>query len=117
MSQITPKRIILKCREQYLQDQSEMVTAFFCSLSLETPTDYYLHICYDLSSPSSLFLVFDLFCKQVPDVDVGKLEPRVFKVKRNSTFVFHDLGDVASKQAQPRSLALPWGTDTSNQTS
>ena len=126
--------MVLKCREQYFQDQREMVTAFFDSQGLKTLEDYYIHICSEPSSPSSLFLVLDLHCKEVPDVEVSKLELRMFKVSRNSTLcvvstnyyniaklalssIFRGLGEAASKQAQPRSLTLGWGTNQSNQRS
>ncbi|KAH8800720.1 hypothetical protein F5884DRAFT_534903 [Xylogone sp. PMI_703] len=116
MSQITPKRMVLKYREEYFKDLKEMITAFSDSQSLGTLEDCYVHHCYDPSSPSSLFLVLDLYCKEVPDVDVSKLELRMFKVSK-PIVKFRDLGAAASKQAQPRSLTLRWGTDQSNQKS
>src|SRR5436189_87824 len=135
MSQVvTPKRIVLKCREQYFQDQREMVSAFFDSQGLKTLEDYYIHIYSEPSSPSSLFLVLDLYCKEIPDVDLSKLELQIFKVSKPNTLcvvstnydnitnlalssTFRDLGEAARKQAHPRSLTLGWGTNQSSQRS
>lgn len=82
MSQVTPKRVVLKCREQYFQEQKAMVTAFLNSQDLQTVEDYYTHIIFEPSSPSNLYLVLDLHCKEIPGVDLNELELQVFKVSR-----------------------------------
>ena len=85
ISQAVPRRFVLKCREQYFQNQQEMVTAFFDTQGLKALEDYQIHICSDPSSQSSLFLVLDLHCKEIPDADLSKVELRLFKVSRNNT--------------------------------
>lgn len=61
-----------------------MVTAFFRSQNLNSPKndDIHMHILYEPSSPSHLYLVLDVHCKEVPCVDLSELEPRVFIVSR-----------------------------------
>jgi hypothetical protein len=82
MSEVTAKRMILKCPQQYFQQQEAMVTAFFHSQGLKDPVDYFSHILYDSSTPSKLYLVLDLHYKEIPNVDLNELELRVFKVLR-----------------------------------
>ncbi|KAF2804379.1 uncharacterized protein BDZ99DRAFT_467436 [Mytilinidion resinicola] len=116
-SHCAPKRVVLRCREQYFQDQGAMVTAFFDSQNLKPPEDYYTHICFEPSSPSNLYLVLDLHCKETPGVDLSELELQVFKVSRRDAFIFENLGEAARKLARQRSLSLRWGTNQSNQRS
>jgi hypothetical protein len=85
IGQPTPKRIVLRCREQYFQDQRAMVEAFFKSQNLSNLEDYGIHICGEPSSPTILYLVLDLHCKEIPNVNLSKLELQVFKVSRNNT--------------------------------
>lgn len=59
-----------------------MVTAFLDSQDLKTVEDYYMHVIFDPSSPSNLYLVLDLHYKEVPVVDLNELELQVFKVSR-----------------------------------
>jgi hypothetical protein len=91
MSQATPKRVVLKCRDEYLQNPGAViavVAAFFDSQDLQTPEDHYTHICRELSSPSSLYVVLDLHCKEIPNVDLSELELQVFKIyKPNALYV------------------------------
>lgn len=88
MSELTPKRVILRCPGQYFQDQGAMVTAFFDSQDLQPPKNYFSHILDDPSSHSKLYLVLDLHHKEIPSVDLNKLELHVFKVsKRNELYV------------------------------
>lgn len=61
-----------------------MVEAFFESQNLPNLEDYGIHICADPSSLTHLYLVLDLYCKEIPNVDLSKLEPQVFKVSRNN---------------------------------
>ncbi|KAF2415396.1 hypothetical protein EJ08DRAFT_567349, partial [Tothia fuscella] len=116
MSEITPKRIILKCPQEYFRDWTAMITAFFDSQGLEAP-DYFSHTVYDPSSPSKLFLVLDLNYKEMPDVNLNNLELQVLKVTKGKTFTFTDLGERAQIQARPRSLDLGWATDKPNRRS
>jgi hypothetical protein len=88
MSEVTPKRIILKCPQQYFQDQEAMVTAFFHSQGLKTPDDYFSHILYDSSTPSKLYLVLDLHYKEIPNVNPNELELQVFKVLRRKALLY-----------------------------
>ncbi|KAF2245069.1 hypothetical protein BU26DRAFT_490182 [Trematosphaeria pertusa] len=117
MSHITPKRVVLRCREQYLREQGMMVEAFFESQNLLNLEDYGVHICGEPSSPTILYLVLDLYCKEIPSVDLREVELQVFKVSKNNTFTFKDLGEDASKMAYQRSLTLDWGANQSNQRS
>ena len=123
--------MVLQCHEQYFQDQGAMITAFFKSQGLQNLEDYSTHIC---SESSKLYLVLDLHCKEIPDVDLSELELQIFKVSRNNTLcvvstnyydltklaissTFRHLGEAACKQAHIRSLTLVWGTNQSNQRS
>lgn len=114
MSHITPRRVVLRCREQYFREQGVVVQAFFQSQNLLDSEDYGIHICEDPSSASALYLVLDLHCKEIPSVDLSKLSLEVFKVSKNKTFTFKDLGENASKLAYQRSLKLEWGANQSN---
>ncbi|KAF9729842.1 hypothetical protein PMIN01_11775 [Paraphaeosphaeria minitans] len=116
MSKHTPRRIVLRCREQYFQDQRVMLEAFFRSQDLLELDDYGIHICVEPSSPTTLYLVLDLHCREIPQVDLSELELQVFKVRKNNKFTFRDLGENASKKAYQRSLTLGWGANQSNQT-
>jgi hypothetical protein len=62
-----------------------MVETFLKSQNLLDITDYGIHICGDPSSPTTLYLVLDLHCKEVPTVDLSDLELQVFKVSKNNT--------------------------------
>ncbi|KAH9874783.1 hypothetical protein IAQ61_003973, partial [Plenodomus lingam] len=73
MSDITPRRVVLQCREQYFREQRTM--------------DYGIHICGEPSS-RALYLVLNLYCKEVPSVNLDYL------------------GENASKEALKRSLTL-----------
>ncbi|KAF2468780.1 uncharacterized protein BDR25DRAFT_264676 [Lindgomyces ingoldianus] len=115
MGQTTPKRVILRCREQFFKDQKIMVDAFFESQNLPNLEGHGVHICSEPSS-TRLYLVLDLHCEEVPNVDLSELELQVFKVSRNTTFTFEDLGEGARKRAYQRSLKLDWGANQSNQT-
>ncbi|KAF1960172.1 hypothetical protein CC80DRAFT_489386 [Byssothecium circinans] len=79
MSKHTPKRIVLRCREQYFQDQRAMLEAFFQSQDLFELDDYGVHICGEPSSPATLYLVLDLHC----GVNLCEVELQVFKVRKN----------------------------------
>jgi hypothetical protein len=122
--QVTPARMILRYREQPFQNLNAMIQAFFDWQGLQPLEDYCTHICSDPPS-SKLYLVLDLHCKTYPIVDLTNLKLNVFKVSTNASCVaslnyydltksalsssFQDLGEVASKQALPRSLTLGWG--------
>ncbi|KAF2788640.1 hypothetical protein K505DRAFT_328785 [Melanomma pulvis-pyrius CBS 109.77] len=114
MTQVAPKRIVLKCPERHWKTQNEMLKAFFDSQGLELELldkDIYTHILFEPSSPSHLFFVLDLYCKTIPDINLSQLELQIFQVSKNEPFTFRDLGDAGRKQAQPRSLDTRWGTD------
>ncbi|OJD09765.1 hypothetical protein AJ78_08939 [Emergomyces pasteurianus Ep9510] len=104
MTQVAPKRIILKCPERHWKTQDEMLKAFFNSQGLELELldkDLYTHILFDPTSPSHLFFVLDLHCKTIPDINLRQLELQIFQVSKHEPFTFTDLGDVGRKQAQP----------------
>jgi hypothetical protein len=61
-----------------------VVEAFFQSQDL-LDSDYDIHIRRDLSSASALYLVLDLNCKEIPSVNLSKLNLKVFKVSKNET--------------------------------
>jgi hypothetical protein len=84
-NQIDPKRIILRCREQYFQEQGKMIQAFFESQDLLNLEDYGVHICGEPSSPTIYYLVLDLHCGKIPSVNLSELEIQVFKVSKNNT--------------------------------
>ncbi|KAF2240287.1 hypothetical protein BU26DRAFT_526129 [Trematosphaeria pertusa] len=111
MSHAAPKRIVLKCPERHWKTQNEMLKAFFDSQGLDLDKDLFTHILFEPSSPSYLFFVIDLHCKTIPDINLSQLELQIFKVSKKEPFTFTDLGDVGRKQARPRSLDTPWGTD------
>jgi hypothetical protein len=131
MTQVVPKRIVLKCPERHWKTQNEMLKAFFNSQGLELELldkDIYIHILFETSSPSHLFFVLDLYCKSIPDINLNQLELQIFQVSKNEPLyvqslltliitlanlgsTFRDLGDVARKEAQPRSLDTRWGSD------
>ncbi|KAF2878133.1 hypothetical protein BDV95DRAFT_480412 [Massariosphaeria phaeospora] len=114
MTQVVPKRIVLKCPERHWKTQNEMLEAFLDSQGLELELlakDLYIHILFEPSSPSHLFFVIDLHCKTIPDINLSQLELQIFQVSKNEPFTFRDLGDAGRKQAQPRSLDTRWGTD------
>ncbi|KKZ61924.1 hypothetical protein EMCG_00486 [[Emmonsia] crescens] len=114
MTQVAPKRIVLKCHDRHWKTQNEMLKAFFNSQGLELELldkDLYIHILFEPSSPSHLFFVLDLHCKTIPDINLSQLELQIFRVSKHEPFTFTDLGDVGRKQAQPRSLDTRWGTD------
>jgi hypothetical protein len=130
MSQGIPVRMVLRYREQPFQDLGAMIKAFFDWQNIEPLDDYCSHICFDPRSPK-LYLVLDIHCKTCPDVDLNMLDLRVFKVSQSRTLcvtspnyyhltksalfsTFQDLGEVARKQALPRSLTLCWGTSQRN---
>ncbi|EMD97602.1 hypothetical protein COCC4DRAFT_34166 [Bipolaris maydis ATCC 48331] len=117
MSHIAPKRVVLRCREQYFREHGRMVETFLESQNLLDIEDYGIHICGDPYSPTTLYLVLDLYCREVPIVDLSNLELQVFKVSKNNTFTFKNLGENASKRAYERSLTLDWGANQSNQRS
>lgn len=88
MSEVTPKRVILRCPGQYFCEQEAMIMAFFNSQDLQTSINYFPHIVNDPSSHSKLYLVLDLHHKETPSVDLNDLELQVFKVsKRNTLYV------------------------------
>lgn len=62
-----------------------MVETFLESQNLLDIEDYGIHICGDPSSPTTLYLVLDLYCREVPIVDLSNLELQVFKVSKNNT--------------------------------
>ncbi|CBX94103.1 predicted protein [Plenodomus lingam JN3] len=72
MSDITPRRVVLQCREQYFREQRTMVEAFFQSQDLLNLQDYGIHICGEPSS-RALYLVLNLYCKEVPSVNLDCL--------------------------------------------
>ncbi|KAF2789315.1 hypothetical protein K505DRAFT_328316 [Melanomma pulvis-pyrius CBS 109.77] len=114
-----PKRVVLKCREQYVQDNQAVIKDFFDSQDLgsyeelTSLNNLFVHFVFDERSPSGLFLVLDVHCKKFPDVDPSTLELQVFKVSKPNSFTFRDLGEAACKQAQPRSIEIGWGTNKS----
>ena len=85
MSEATPKRVILRCPGEYFREQEAMVTAFFASQDLQTPVNYFPHILNDPSSHSKLYLVLDLYHKEIPSVNLNELELQVFKVSKIKT--------------------------------
>jgi hypothetical protein len=93
MDQATPKRVVLRCPERYFRNQAAMVIDFFKWQDLQNEEDYFTHICYEPSSPSKLFLVLDLHCNRVPNVDLSSLEHQIFQVSKTDTlyviFTFH----------------------------
>jgi hypothetical protein len=62
-----------------------MLEAFFQSQNLIGLEDYGIHILAEPSSPTTLYLVLDLYCKEIPKVNLSELELQVFKVRRNNT--------------------------------
>lgn len=81
MTQVVPRRIVLKARERHWNTQNEMVTAFFNSQDLEFPKDdLYKHIIFE--PPSTLFFVLDLYCNTIPDVDLSKVDLQIFAVSK-----------------------------------
>ncbi|KAI1916404.1 hypothetical protein LOZ53_003486 [Ophidiomyces ophidiicola] len=108
MSQATPVRIILGYREQPFQKPTAIINAFFTWQGIQPLEDYYTHICCDPRS-SRLYLVLDIHCKTHPNVDLNKLNLKVFKVVGIDSFTFKDLGEVARKQVHQRSASLNWG--------
>ncbi|KAH8693431.1 hypothetical protein GQ44DRAFT_779924 [Phaeosphaeriaceae sp. PMI808] len=109
---VIPKRIVLKYPDRHGHVQNEIVTAFFDSQGLELlEEDLYKHTLFEPSSPSKLFLVLDLCCKTIPNVDLSNLDLQIFEVSKQKPFTFRDLGEAGRKQAQPRSLTTGWGTD------
>ncbi|KAL6709272.1 hypothetical protein ACN47E_001679 [Coniothyrium glycines] len=114
MTQVSPKRIVLKCPERHFKIQNEMLKAFFDSQGLEfelLDKDLYIHILFEPSSPSHLFFVLDLYCNTIPDITLSQLELQIFQVSKDMPFTFTDLGEAGRKQAQRRSLDTCWGTD------
>ncbi|KAG5928442.1 hypothetical protein E4U42_000646 [Claviceps africana] len=109
MSRITPQRIVLKCNEQYNQDFDIIVQHFLRSQNLPSD-DYVLHHLFDYVSPYVMYLVLDVHCRAVSDVNLDELELKVFKVsKPRSCYIFRDMGERAIRKARPQSLELKWG--------
>ncbi|KAF2010826.1 hypothetical protein BU24DRAFT_398841 [Aaosphaeria arxii CBS 175.79] len=109
MSQITPQRIILSCREQYYNDWETLLDAFFELQNLKNLNDYMINICRFDSAPYVFYIVVDVYCHTVPVVELPRLKLRVFKVANPGKYRFIDLGESASNQARERSLQLEWG--------
>ncbi|KAI0803590.1 hypothetical protein GGR55DRAFT_662254 [Xylaria sp. FL0064] len=108
MSQAPPVRIILRYRERPFQNLEAIIIAFFKWQDILPTEDYYTHICCNPPS-SQLYLVLDLYCKTYPNVDLNKIDLKIFKVSGFDSFTFQDLGEVARKQAYQRSVSLNWG--------
>ncbi|KAF2021872.1 hypothetical protein BU24DRAFT_337671 [Aaosphaeria arxii CBS 175.79] len=110
-----PKRVVLKCREQYAQDGQAVIKEFLNSQNfgsyeeLISLNNLFVHFVFDPRSPSGIFLVLDVHCNEFPDVDPSTLDLQVFKVSKPNSFMFRDLGEAACKQAQPRSVEIGWG--------
>lgn len=85
MTQVVPKRIVLKCPERHWKAQNEMLKAFFNSQGLELELldkDIYTHILFEPSAPSHLFFVLDLHYKTIPDINLSQLELQIFQVSK-----------------------------------
>lgn len=81
MSQIAPKRMILRCREHYIEDYTTMVTTFFDSQLLDQ-TDSVVNILADPICPNIYYVIFDVNCKANPEVDLSTIQIEVFKVSK-----------------------------------
>ena len=83
MTIVVPRRIVLKSPERHSNVQHDMVTTFFNIQGLDVPIDdLYIHILFEPTSPSNLFLVLDLYCNSNPDVDLSKVDLQIFKVSK-----------------------------------
>jgi hypothetical protein len=51
-----------------------MVTAFFNLQDLKPLEDYYIYIYFKLSSPSKLYLILNLYYKEIPSINLSELE-------------------------------------------
>lgn len=85
MTEPVPRRIVLKCSSRHAKVENEMIKAFFNSQNLDLEIleerDHYVHVLFE-PRLSSRFVVLDLHCKTVPDIDLNKLPLQIFQVSK-----------------------------------
>ncbi|KAI9709518.1 MAG: hypothetical protein M1820_003278 [Bogoriella megaspora] len=82
MAQPTPKRIVLQFPERWFHEVGAIITIFFEMHNPNAIEDYIFNIIPANHSLTKHFLVIDLHCKTIPQVDINAIEHQVFKVSK-----------------------------------
>ncbi len=81
MTQLTPKRIVLRFHERYERDPETITKCFFEAINIDPKDDYFPHLCPPDDS-TKMHLVIDLYCRSFPLVDLDEVAHEVYRVRK-----------------------------------
>ena len=77
-----PHRVVLWIRSDNLWDERQIIQDYFKQHDIAPHEDYFSHVKPSNSSSKRAYIVLDVHCKAVPDVDVYKVEHKVYRVRK-----------------------------------
>lgn len=81
MTQISPKRIVLRFHQKYEHEPGTITRRFFEAVNIDPHEDYFPHLCPPDDS-TKMHLVIDLYCKSFPSVTLDEISHEVYRVKK-----------------------------------